>query len=158
MTTLDKIKSKIIHIDINEIIQRLNIELNIKGNEEIKKKAQTLLEYAVYDTLLLILDVTNLTKIDESLYAIWINMIKDYWYLNKYDKLLKTNIEDETDDDDLEVTSIKTGDTQVNFSSKSSTLNINGTKYSTGTINFDKNILIEKYKYDLYRHRKFRWG
>lgn len=158
MTTLEKIKLKISRIDINELIQRLNIELNIQDNKEIQEKAQTLLEYAMYDTLLLILDVTNLTKIDESLYAIWINMIKDYWYLNKYDKLLKTNIEDETDDDDLEVTSIKTGDTQVNFSSKSSTLNINGTKYSTGTINFDKNILIEKYKYDLYRHRKLRWS
>lgn len=81
-------------------------------------------------------------------------MIKDYWYLNKYDKLINSSSEEE---DNLEVSSIKEGDTQVNFSSNSSTIDINGTKYSVGTINFDINVLTEKYKKDLYRHRKFRW-
>lgn len=167
MTTLEKIKAKVGRIDINEVIDRLKMELKIQEhikaeteNEEGKELSvdnQKLLEYAMYDTLLIILDVTHLQKIDECLYSIWINMIKDYWYLNKYDKLIKTTEDDDSDNDDLEVSSIKEGDTQVNFSSKSSTIDINGTRYSTGTINFDKNILIEKYKNDLYRHRKLRW-
>lgn len=155
MTTLEKIETKVTRIDIDELIKRLRLELKIPNDETTKENAQMLLEYAIYDTLSLILDVTHLKKLDDSLESIWISMIKDYWYLNKYDKLANPNEEDI--DDNLEVSSIKEGDTQVNFSSTSSTININGTKYSTGTINFDKNILIEKYKKDLYRHRKFRW-
>lgn len=162
MTTLEKIKSKVTHIDVKELKKRLEIELKITRNKDTSSdNADTLLEYALYDTLLIILDVTHLKKIDENLYSIWINMIKDYWYLNKYDQLIKSLEESEsseTDEDDLlEVSSIKTGDTQVNFTSKSSSININGTKYSTGTVDFVKNILREKYKEDLYRHRKFRW-
>ena len=155
MTTLEKIETKVTRIDIDELIKRLRLELKIPNDETTKDNAQMLLEYAIYVTLSLILDVTHLKKLDDSLESIWISMIKDYWYLNKYDKLANPNEEDI--DDNLEVSSIKEGDTQVNFSSTSSTININGTKYSTGTINFDKNILIEKYKKDLYRHRKFRW-
>ena len=162
MTTLEKIKSKVTHIDVKELKKRLEIELKITRNKDTSSdNADTLLEYALYDTLLIILDVTHLKKIDENLYSIWINMIKDYWYLNKYDQLIKSLEESEsseTDEDDLlEVSSIKTGDTQVNFTSKSSSIKIKGTKYSTGTVNFVKNILREKYKEDLYRHRKFRW-
>lgn len=165
MTTLEKIKSKVTRIDIDELIKRLKIELKIKEkaseteDAEIKTSGvdgQVLLEYAMYDTLLIILDITHLKKINEDLYSIWISMIKDYWYLNKYDNLIKSN-DDDSDNEDIEVSSIKEGDTQVNFSSKSSTININGTKYSTGTINFDENILREKYKKDLYRHRVMRW-
>ena len=162
MTTLEKIKSKVTHIDVKELKKRLEIELKITRNKDTSSdNADTLLEYALYDTLLIILDVTHLKKIDENLYSIWINMIKDYWYLNKYDQLIKSlevSESSETDEDDLlEVSSIKTGDTQVNFTSKSSSININGTKYSTGTVDFVKNILREKYKNDLYQHRKFRW-
>jgi hypothetical protein len=155
MTTLEKIKAKVTHIDIEELIKRLELELKIQNDDKTKNSAQTLLEYAIYDTLSLILDVTHLRKIDDSLYSIWVSMIKDYWYLNKYDELINQSEED--DDNNLEVSSIKEGDTQVNFSSTSSTININGTKYSTGSISFDINILKEKYKKDLYRHRKFRW-
>lgn len=158
MATLEKIKAKVTHIDIDELIKRLKLELKITESEEASNEnAKTLLEYAIYDTLLLILDITHLKKVNEDLYSIWINMIKDYWYLHKYDKLIKSSEDDDSSNDDLEVSSIKEGDTQVNFSSKSSTININGTKYATGTINFDKNILKEKYKYDLYRHRVMRW-
>jgi len=163
---LEKIKSKVSHIDIEELIKRLKIELKIKESEETTETedtkntnsnvdAQTLLEYAMYDTLLIILDVTHLKKVDDSLYSIWVNMIKDYWYMNNYDTLLNETDEDETTEN-LEVSSIKEGDTQVNFSKKN-TININGTYYSTGTINFDENILREKYKKDLYRHRVMRW-
>lgn len=158
MTTLEKIKTKVTHIDINELIKRLKMELKIINKEEEESTSEinqnSLLEYAMYDTLLIILDITHQKKINESLYSIWISMIKDYWYLNKYDKLINSSSEEE---DNLEVSSIKEGDTQVNFSSNSSTIDINGTKYSVGTINFDINVLTEKYKKDLYRHRKFRW-
>ena len=161
MSTLNKIKSKVINIDINELIQRSKIELKIKENTEGQTvDSEQLLYYAIYDTLLIILDVTHRQKVDESLYAIWVNMIKDYWYLNKYDNLLNPKEDEDEDEfsDSLEVSSIKEGDTQVNFSQKSNTTNINGTTYSTGTINFDENILREKYKKDLYRHRVMRWG
>lgn len=158
MTTLEKIKTKVTHIDIDELIKRLKMELKIINKEKEESTSEinpnSLLEYAMYDTLLIILDITHQKKINESLYSIWISMIKDYWYLNKYDKLINSSSEEE---DNLEVSSIKEGDTQVNFSSNSSTIDINGTKYSVGTINFDINVLTEKYKKDLYRHRKFRW-
>lgn len=165
MTILEKIKSKVIRIDINELIERLKLELKIKEkseteeteNTDSKTNAQTLLEYALYDTLLIILDITHLKKIDESLYSIWVNMIKDYWYMNKYNKLINSSEDENSEDDDLEVSSIKEGDTQVSFSSNSSTININGTRYSVGTIDFDENILREKYEEDLYRHRRMRW-
>ena len=160
MTTLEKIKSKITHIDIDELKERLNLELKLNQltSDEQKQLADKFLNFAIQSALLLMLDVTHLKKIDDSLYGTLIDMTKDYWSLNKYDKLIKASENDEnTEDDDLEVSSIKEGDTQVNFSSKSSTININGTKYSTGTINFDENIIREKYKNDLYRHRKFRW-
>lgn len=149
--TLENIKSKVTHIDIDELVTRLKMELKLNeiADETQRANAIILLEYALYDTLLIILDVTHLRKIDDSLYSIWIGMIKDYWYLNRYDKLINPTEEEITN-----VSSIKEGDTQVNFSNS---ININGITYSTGTIEFDKNILVEKYKKDLYRHRKLRW-
>lgn len=178
MTTLENIKSKVTHIDIDELIKRLEFELKIREciqtetSECIKTEndeciqfedvdVKQLLQYSMYDTLLIILDITHLKKINEALYSIWVNMIKDYWYLNKYDVLLESLKQNETkgeNNEDLEVSSIKAGDVQVNFSQKSNLVDINGTYFSTGKIDFDKNILVEKYKKDLYRHRKLRWG
>ena len=45
-----------------------------------------------------------------------------------------------------ELKSIQVGDTTTTFTDKSSQIDINGTTYNTGTINFDENILKEKYK------------
>lgn len=155
MEIIEKIKSKVTHIDIDELKERLYLELKISKENE---QAEKMIEYSMYDTLLLILDIGNLQKINEFLYTTWLGMIKDYWYLNKYNEILKDGEAEDESDNDLEVSSIKEGDTQVNFSSKSSTININGTKYNVGTIEFDKNLLREKYKKDIYRHRKIRWG
>ena len=168
MTTLEKIEKKVSNIDVSELISRLKVELKISETDETEETteettgttidAETLLEYAIYDTVMLILDVTHQKKVTEEMYSILINMIKDYWYLNKYDDLLDGDSDDESDSAaDTMVSSIKEGDTQVNFSQKTSSVTINGITYSTGTINFDQNILVEKYKNDLYRHRKLRW-
>lgn len=167
MTILEKIKSKITRIDINELIERLKFELKIPEKKEAKDEESTnsnvdnekLLEYALYDTLLIILDVTHLKKVDDSLYSIWINMIKDYWYLNKYNELLRNNeiagsSESEATGD---VKSISQGNEKIEFYEKAPIVNINGVHYQAGTINFDTNILREKYKFDLYRHRVMRW-
>ena len=160
MTTIEKIKSKLDGIDANELIERLKLELNIDNNSEIDKdKAQKLLEFSIYDSILLILDVTHLERVKESMYSILINIIKDYWYLSQYDKSIVVEEEgNSADENDMEVTAIKEGDTQVNFSAKANTVSINGIRYATGNINFDTNILREKYKEDLYRHRRLRWG
>ena len=151
MTILEKIKTKVSDINIDELITRLVMELKL---DDKNNDGMNILNYAIFDVITIILDVTHLKKVDESMYSILINMIKDYWFLNNYNSLFNA---DEGDEDSSEVSSIKLGDTKVDFSSKSSMININGTKYSTGTIEFDKNVLIERYKNDLYRHRKLRW-
>lgn len=160
MTTAEKIKIKLRNIELDEIMERLKIELNIEGNENINQEtAKKLLEFAIYSSILIILDITHQKYIDECLYSILIDMTKDYWALNKYDKKCSNTEEDEDgDDNNSVVTSIKEGDTQVNFSEKTNTTSINGITYSTGTINFNENILREKYKKSLYSHRKLRWG
>lgn len=167
MTTLEKIKSKVTRIDIDELIERLKMELKVlekteTGNEEntnLNVDSEKLLEYALYDTLLIILDVTHLKKVDDSLYSIWVNMIKDYWYLNKYDMLLKSKEESAESENELtgDIKGITQGNEKIEFYEKRSTIEINGTSYNAGTINFDTNILKEKYKSDLYRHRVMRW-
>ena len=160
MSVIEKIKSKVTCIDIDELIIRLKIELNLMEITE-HSKAMKLLEYAIYSSLLLILDIGNLKEINDELYSTWVDMIKDYWVLNRYDKLIKSDKYDMYEDDesdDIDVSSIKIGDTQVNFSNKSNTVELNGTTYTTGTINFDENILREKYKKAIYKHRKLRWG
>lgn len=151
MTILEKIKTKVSDINTDELITRLVMELKL---DDKNNDGMNILNYAIFDVITIILDVTHLKKVDESMYSILINMIKDYWFLNNYNSLFNA---DEGDEDSSEVSSIKLGDTKVDFSSKSSMININGTKYSTGTIEFDKNVLIERYKNDLYRHRKLRW-
>lgn len=171
MTTLEKIKSKVTRIDIDELIERLKIELKIPAETETENETENeenassnvdsekLLEYALYDTLLIILDVTHLKKVNDTLYSIWVNMIKDYWYLNKYDELVKsseTTGESESDTTG-DVKSIAQGNEKIEFYEKGSTVEINGTRYHAGTINFDTNLLREKYKSDLYRHRVMRW-
>ena len=87
-------------------------------------------------------------------------MTKDYWYLNKYDTLFQNdNSEAQNENSNSNKKSIKSiqvGDTTTTFVDKSSQIEINGTTYNTGTINFDENILKEKYKSALYRHRRFR--
>ena len=57
----------------------------------------------------------------------------------------------------MKIKSIAVGDTTTTFADTQNQVEINGVTYSTGTINFDTDILVEKYKKDLYRHRKMRW-
>ena len=149
MEVVEKLKNRT-NIDVDQLIERLSKELSSKDTSQI--------EYALYDTLIIILDVTRQPKVPSELYTTWLRMTKDYWYLNGFDKLNKS--EGETEDkskEKREIQSISIGDTKTTFVDKSSQISINGVTYSTGTINYSEDALIEKYKKDLYRHRKMRW-
>lgn len=148
------------NIDMTAFIKRLEIELSINGieDEEKKKMASAQLVCSIYDTMIIILDTTHQEKVPEGLYTTWLRMTKDYWYLNKYDKQFVKNTDvDSNENSNVKIKSIQLGDTTTTFADTSSQIDINGTTYNTGTIDFDEDILVEKYKKDLYRHRKMRW-
>lgn len=140
------IKSKVNNnVDIESIITRLADELNTTTED---------LYPIILDVIILILDYTNQDKIEYGLRTTLINMIKDYYFLNGYDKL-NNDSEDSTNEKGNAKT-ITLGDTTVTFEDKNK-IEINGITYNTGTIAFDKNILIEKYAEELNRHRRMRW-
>lgn len=155
MSILEKLNNKSINIEIEELIQRLILELGIKED----KNSTTLLHNALYHTLLIILDTTHLKKIIEPLYPTWVDMTKDYWWLSGCDKTLnKINQEESNTIKKRKVKSIQVGDTTTTFVDDSNNIEINGNIYKTGTINFDDNILINKYSEALYRNRRFNYG
>ncbi len=169
MTILEQIKSKT-NINVNDmLIKRLCRELKLPKKTIEDKKANIVetdyiqeaieqLEYDILDVLIIILDNTNLYKVPKEMYATVIDMTKDYWYLNKHDKLFLTEEEKQKENEEqLKVKSIAVGDTTTTFSDKQSQVTINGITYSTGTIDFNKNTLEEKYKEAFYRHRQPRW-
>lgn len=148
------------NIDMTAFIKRLEIELSINGikDEEKKKMASAQLVCSIYDTMIIILGKTHQEKILNELYTTWLRMTKDYWYLNKYDKLFVKNIDINSDENsNVKIKSIQVGDTTTTFADTSSQIEINGTTYNTGTVDFDEDILVEKYKKALYENRKMRW-
>ncbi len=148
------------NIDMTAFIKRLEIELSIVGiqDEEKKKMANAQLICSIYDTMIIILGKTHQEKILNNLYTTWLRMTKDYWYLNKYDKLFVKNIDINSDENsNLKIKSIQIGDTTTTFADTSSQIEINGTTYNTGTVDFDEDILVEKYKKALYENRRMRW-
>ena len=160
MSMLDNIKNRTL-IDVDFLIKRLTKELKlIDEKKEIPEDAKEQIINSLYDTLIIILDTTHQDKIPEGLFTTWLNMTKDYWYLNKYDTLFQNDNSEaqneSSNSNKKSIKSIQVGDTTTTFVDKSSQIEINGTTYNTGTINFDENILKEKYKSALYRHRRFR--
>lgn len=148
------------NIDMTAFIKRLEIELSINGikDEEKKKIASAQLVCSIYDTMIIILGKTHQEKILNELYTTWLRMTKYYWYLNKYDKLFVKNIDINSDENfNLKIKSIQVGDTTTTFADTSSQIEINGTTYNTGTVDFDEDILVEKYKKALYENRRMRW-
>lgn len=148
------------NIDMTAFIKRLEIELSINRikDEEKKKIASAQLVCSIYDTMIIILGKTHQEKILNELYTTWLRMTKDYWYLNKYDKLFVKNIDINSDENsNLKIKSIQVGDTTTTFADTSSQIEINGTTYNTGTVDFDEDILVEKYKKALYENRRMRW-
>lgn len=155
---LSKIKNKT-KIDINLLIERLKKEFGLACYDNQEEVQETIL-YAIYDTMIIILDTTHQKKVPEGLYTTWIRMIKDYWYLSKYNEHFeKISNQDGGQSNNLnaKIKSIAIGDTTTTFADTQNQVEINGIVYSTGTINFDTDVLVEKYKNDLYRHRKMRW-
>ena len=161
MSMLDNIKNRTL-IDVDFLIKRLAKELKLFDKDKnVSEDAKDQIICSLYDTLIIILDTTHQDKIPDGLYTTWLNMTKDYWYLNKYDTLFQNNESSETESGNSNsnkktIKSIQVGDTTTTFTDKSSQIDINGTTYNTGTINFDENILKEKYKSALHRHRRFR--
>lgn len=148
------------NIDMTAFIKRLEIELSINGikDEEKKKMASAQLVCSIYDTMIIILGKNHQEKILNELYTTWLRMTKDYWYLNKYDKLFVKNIDINSDENsNVKIKSIQIGDTTTTFADTSSQIEINGTTYNTGTVDFDEDILVEKYKKALYENRRMRW-
>lgn len=155
MSVLEKIKSKTINIDVELLKKRLIKELNLKNDN---KDAISQVDYALLDTLVIILDTIHQPKVPDGLYTTWLRMTKDYWYLNGYDKLFKNASEgEENSKSNVKVKSLQVGDTTTTFADTTSQVEINGITYSTGTVEYSEDGLIEKYKKDLYRHRKMRW-
>lgn len=158
MNILNEIKSRT-EINMGLLVERLQNELKITNIQDEAKRnaAKEQLLYSISDTMCIILDTTHLSSIPKSLYATWIRMTKDYWYLNGYDNQFVKNIDvNSSSDMNMKVKSIQEGDTTVDFADATS-VNINGITYSTGTLEFSEDALVEKYKKDLYRHRKMRW-
>lgn len=158
MNILNEIKSRT-EINMGLFVERLQNELKITNIQDEAKRnaAKVQLLYSISDTMCIILDTTHLSSIPKSLYATWIRMTKDYWYLNGYDNQFVKNIDvNSSSDMNMKVKSIQEGDTTVDFADATS-VNINGITYSTGTLEFSEDALVEKYKKDLYRHRKMRW-
>lgn len=155
MSVLEKIKSKTNKIDVESLKKRILKELNIK---EDNNDGVLQVEYSLLDTLVIILDTIHQEKIPDGLYTTWLRMTKDYWYLNGYDKLFNDTSEEEGNSkSNVKVKSLQIGDTTTTFADTNSQVEINGITYSTGTVEYSEDGLIEKYKKDLYRHRKMRW-
>ena len=153
MSVLEKLKSKTNNIDVEQLQKRLIKELKLTADN---KDAITQVEYSLLDTLVIILDTIHQSKIPDGLYTTWLRMTKDYWYLNGYDKLFASKSEEDSKSN-VKVKSVQIGDTTTTFADTTSQVEINGITYSTGTVEYSEDGLIEKYKKDLYRHRKMRW-
>lgn len=159
MTIIEKIKSQS-RINVDEVIERLLKEFKVTSDDGKEQ-----INFALYSILQLILNTTNRDYLIEDMYSIWVEMTKDYWYLNGYDKKYNssnsTNIEEQSNNADVKIKSIKRGDTETTFMETKNQTTINGTTYQTGTINFDEDALINKYIKRLYKFRKLgkrrRW-
>lgn len=159
MTILERMKSQS-RINVDEVIERLIKEFKVTSDEGKEQ-----VNFALYSTLQLILNTTNRDYLIEDMYSLWVDMTKDYWYLNGYDKQYNSsnneNTEEQSSNADVKIKSIKRGDTETTFVESKNQTTINGVTYQTGTINFDEDTLTKKYIKRLYKFRKLgrrrRW-
>jgi len=161
MDLLERIKNKT-SIDVDFLMKRLKSDLlkvSIKDKKSEVKIKEMMIE-TIYETMLIILDVTHGLKVPEELYTTWLRMAKDYWYLNENNKKCEQFLSMESqaeNNNNVKIKSIQVGDTTTTFADPSAQIEMNGVRYNTGTIDFSEDILVEKYKKDLYRHRRVRW-
>ena len=141
---------KKVAFDIEDLIVRLKDDFGIK-NKNIDKVEETL-----FDTLNIILNTIHQRKLPMELYTVWYRMTKDYWDLNGYSKYSNSE-DDQSSDSNKQIKSITVGDTTTTFADNSTQVKINGVSYNTGTVDFDDDILVKKYKKELYNFRKLRW-
>ena len=151
MNILETLKNRT-QIDIEYMIKRLK--------KEIPSEDEELILDSLYDTMIIILDITHQPKVPSGLFTTWLRMTKDYWDLNGFNKIAEKNNEDTSEGekiDEISVEEIKIGDTTTKFADETNSIEINGAKYKTGTVEYSEDALVERYKEDLYRHRKLRW-
>lgn len=154
MSVLEEIKNRT-NINVELLKKRLIRELNVDEKED---KATEQVEYALYDTFILILDKIQQPRVPVGLQTTWLRMTKDYWYLNGYNKLfVKKDEEESSAASQAKVKSLQIGDTTTTFYDPSSQVEINGITYNTGTVEYSEDALVEKYKKELYKYRKMRW-
>lgn len=155
MAIIEKIKRQS-RIVVDEVIEQLKKEFNLK--EEQSEATEQLIS-SLYATLQLILNNTNRDYLIEDMYSIWVDMTKDYWYLNGYDK--KYTLQTKSNSKNLKIKSIKRGDTETTFMEEKNQTTINGVTYQTGNISYDEDILLNKYIKRLYKFRRLgrrsRW-
>lgn len=112
------------------------------------------------DTAYIITNYIHVNKICIELETTLLEMAKDYYYFNKYDIKKNENSEgtsNETVTSNTEIKSITRGEEKIEFAENKNITTINGTRYSTGTIEFSDDTLIKKYSNRLNKHRKMRW-
>lgn len=141
---------KKVTFNIEELIVRLKDDFGIKNKNSDK------VEESLFDTLNIILNTIHQCKLPKELYTVWYRMTKDYWDLNGYSKY-SNNEDDQSSDSNKQIKSITVGDTTTTFADNSTQVKINGVTYNTGTVDFDDDILVKKYKKELYNFRKLRW-
>ena len=141
---------KKVTFDIEDLIVRLKNDFGIKNKNTDK------IEEALFDTLNIILNTIHQRKLPKDLYTVWYRMTKDYWDLNGYSKY-SNNEDDQSSDSNKQIKSITVGDTTTTFADNSTQVKISGVTYNTGTVDFDEDILVKKYKKELYNFRKLRW-
>lgn len=146
--------NKMTTINIEFLVNRLKDDLNIK-NKHIEK-----LYFAIYDVFNIIIGITHQSKINNQMSTIAYRMIKDYWYINGFDKIIQKkefNSKSDNEQEKLLIKSITIGDTTTTFEDNSSKMEIDGVKYDTETINISDDIITKKYEKELYKFRKMRW-
>lgn len=147
MKILEVVKSKLDEsIDVENLTDRLSEELTIKDQD---------LYEVILDVIMIMLNYTHQERLEFLQRTTLINMIKDYCDLKGYNRL--SDEEKDKNNLDMKVKSISVGDTTTTFIDTQSQVNVNGVTYNTGTIEFDKNILIEKYEQELNEYRRIRW-
>lgn len=147
MDIQSRVQSKVL-FDINYIVNRLTVELNPQNIN---------LYDIIFDVENMILNYINQNKIPVELETTLYEMTKEYYFLNGFDKLNNSSENSSDNNDSQSVKSIERLNEKIEFHEESNITKINGRTYATGTIEFDEDILLEKYSKRLNRFRKMRW-
>ena len=146
-----KIQSKL-SFKMEYVKERLAKETNCKDEDNIYN--------ILYDVIMMILNHIHLNKVPERLETTLLEMCKDYYFLNGFDNANNSDSGESGGNiinDSQTVKSIQRLNEKIEFNEASNMTKINGRNYSTGTIEFDEDILLKKYRKRLNSFRNLRW-